>query len=222
MSFWRQAIELAATDLRAELRRGEVLLVTIPFGAVALLLIPFAIGIDAPLLRRIGIGVYWVVVLLFGMLVALRRSAELSGPQRDLLAMLGIDPAARFAGSAAATAALQLAFATVLLPVALILYDATVPGWPLLFALLPLVATALGLLATLLGALAAGSRGAVGLVPLLVAPLAIPILLGATQALDGLQDGQSILGWILLLVLMNLILSVAGVLTAQPLQESAA
>ena len=39
-SFWRQAIELARKDLRTEVRSGEVLMITVPFGAAALMLIP--------------------------------------------------------------------------------------------------------------------------------------------------------------------------------------
>ena len=37
----------------------------IPFGMVALLVVPMAIGIDTPLLDRIGPGLFWVVLLLF-------------------------------------------------------------------------------------------------------------------------------------------------------------
>nr|MDQ2788504.1 heme exporter protein CcmB [Actinomycetota bacterium] len=67
----RQCVELAGKDLRAEARAGEALLVTVPFGAIGLLLVPLAVGTDTPLLREIGPGLYWVVVLLFGVLVTL-------------------------------------------------------------------------------------------------------------------------------------------------------
>ncbi len=108
--FWRQALAVARKDLMMERRTGEVLLVTVPFGAVALLLTPLAVGTDQPLLTRIGAGMYWVVVLLFGILVAIRQSATDDQPQRDLLGLLGIDPAARFAGQAGATLAMVLLF----------------------------------------------------------------------------------------------------------------
>ncbi len=219
VSFWTQAAIIARKDLRTEWRRGEVVAVTIPFGAIALMLIPFAVGVDVPLLRRIGPGIYWSVVLLFGMLVALRQSAADAEAQRDLLGMLGIDPAARYVGQAGANTILLLAFEALLLPVALALYDARITGWPWLFVLIPLVAGGLGQLGTLAGGVVIRARSGAALVPLLVAPLAIPLLLGATQALEGLRLSESILGWILLLVTMNLILAIAGVTTARPLQE---
>ncbi|MBU1228192.1 MAG: heme exporter protein CcmB [Actinobacteria bacterium] len=217
--FWTQAAEMARKDLRTEVRTGEVFLITIPFGAVALMLIPLAVGTDTPLLRNIGPGMFWVVVLLFGVLVATRQSGVEGTPQQDLLSLLGIDPAAQFTGRAGATTLLLLAFELVLGPVALALYDPQPKGWPWIALLVPLVAAGLGLLGTL-AATIASSIASSALVPLLVAPLSVPILLAATQTMDGLRYGNTILGWILLLVTMDLLLAVAGVLSARPLQEA--
>ena len=152
--FWTQALEIARKDLRTEVRTGEVFLITIPFGAVALMLIPLAVGTETALLRNIGSGMYWTIVLLFGVLVALRQSGVEGTTQEDLLSLLGIDPAARFAGRAGATTLLLLAFELVLGPVALALYDPQPKGWLWIAALIPLVAIGLGLLGTLAAAIA--------------------------------------------------------------------
>ena len=217
--FWRQATAILSKDLRAELRTGEVLLITIPFGAVALMLTPMAVGVDAPLLRSIGTGIYWVVVMLFGVLVAMRASGVDAKPQRDLLALLAVDPAATFAGRTMATGVLLLCFEVVLGPVAIALYDIQVEGWPWVIALVPLVATGLALLGTLAGMLAA-NQSSTALVPLLVAPMAVPMLLAASQVMDGLRVDATIVGWLLLLIAMDLLLAVAGVVSARPLQET--
>jgi heme exporter protein B len=218
--FWSQATEIAGKDLRTEVRTGEVLLITIPFGGIALMLIPLAVGTDAPLLRTIGPGMYWAVILLFGVLVALRQSGVEQPAQRDLLALLGVDPAARFVGQAGATTILLLAFELLLAPVALALYNPALRGWGWIAVLIPLVAIGLGLLGTLAATIAA-SIASSALVPLIVAPLSVPILLAASQTMDGLRVGSTIVGWILLLLIMDLLLAVAGVLSAQPLQEAA-
>ncbi len=218
--FWRQALAVAGRDLIGELRSGEVLLVTAPFGGVALLLIPMAIGTDRPLLARIGPGMYWVVVLLFGILVALRRSSAETAPQRDLLGLLGIDPAARFTGQGLANAALLALYATALAPVAVALYDPDLSGWWWMALVLPLTVGGVALLATVAGRLVTALDSGPTLVPLLVAPLAVPLLLGATQALEGLRLGESILGWLLLLAAVDLALAVAGVLGARSLEEA--
>jgi len=197
-----------------------VLWITVPFGAVALLLVPLAIGTDLALLRDIGPGLYWVIVMLFGVLVAVRRTTMDSGGQRDLAARLGIDPAATFVGRVLASGTLLLAFEAVLGVVAVALYDIPLEGWPFLLLILPLAGAGLALLGTLAGTVVATLPSGTALVPLLVAPLAVPLLLGATHALEGLQNDRSILSWMLLMVLVVLVVAIAGVLTARPLQET--
>lgn len=194
--------------------------VTLPFGAIALLLIPLAIGIDAPTLRRIGPGLYWIVVLLFGVLVTVRRTASEGSADRDLAVRLGIDPVAAFFGRALANTGLLLVFQGVVGAVAVTLYDIDLQRWPLLIAVIPAAGLGLGLLGTLAGAIAGGLGGA-NLVPFLVAPLAVPLLLGATQALGtGLAEGDGSLSWVLLIVLVDVILLIVGTLSARPLQET--
>lgn len=219
-ALWPQARAVAKRDLLRERRRGEVTWVTIPFGAVALLLIPLAIGIDTPTLQQIGPGLYWIVVLLFGVLVTVRRTAAEGPADRALTARLGIDPAAAFLGRSTANCGLLLVFEITTGVVAVALYDIELTNWPWLFAVLPLAAIGLALLGTLAGSIAAGAGGA-NLVPFLVAPLSVPLLLGATQALDaGLTDSAGILPWVLLMLLVDLVLLIVGVLTARPLQET--
>jgi heme exporter protein B len=218
-SFWRQVIEIARKDLRTELRSGEVLMITVPFGAAALMLIPLAIGTDAPLLERIGPGMYWSVVLLFGVLVTVRHSASEGRAQQDLLGLLGVEPAAHFVGRAGASFVLLMLFEVVLAPVALALYGSDPAGWWWLLAVLPLVAAGLSLLGTLASSIAASVASST-LVPLIVVPLAVPMLLAATQIVEGLRIDATILGWLLLLVVMDLLLAVAGVLSARALQEA--
>lgn len=220
MSFWRQAFEIARKDLLVESRTAEVVTMTAPFGAAALILIPLAIGTDAPLLSDLGPGLYWIVVLLFGMLVILRKSAVDGQPQRDLVRLLGIDPVARFTGAAVATTVLVLTFEIVLVPVLIALYNPDFGSWPLLLVILPLVAVGMGLLGTIAGGVTTSVGTRTSLTPLLVVPLSLPLLLGATQALEALRLGRSILPWLVLLVAVNLALSVTGVLAARPLEEA--
>jgi len=223
MGFWRQVRAVARKELIAEIRTGEVLLITAPFGAVVLLLIPLAVGTDRPLLTRIGPGMYWVVVLVFGIMVALRQSAIDEPPQRDLMALLGLDPAARFVGQAGATFLLLLLFEVILAPVAGALYNPQLSGWawPALLALLPMFAFGLALLGTLAGWLTVSLTTGRSLVPLMVAPLSVPLLLSATQALEGLRIQASITGWIVLLLTLDLALALVCVLSARPLEEAA-
>ena len=220
MSFWRQAIEIARKDLLVESRTAEVLLMTAPFGAAALIFIPLAIGTDAPLLSQLGAGMYWIVVLLFGVLVILRKSAVDGPPQRDLVRLLGLDPVARFAGGTLATTVLLLGFEVLLAPVVIALYNPDLRGWGWFFVILPLVAGGLALLGTIAGGVTISLGTRTSLTPLLIVPLALPLLLGATQALEGLRLGRGILPWLVLLAAVDLALAVSGVLAARPLEEA--
>jgi heme exporter protein B len=216
----RHIVVLVRSELRNEGRAGEVATVMIPFGAVALLVIPMAVGIDASLLSRIGPGLFWSVVLLFGIVVTQRQSGNAERPQRDLLALLGVDPAARFAATAIASTVLLIAFEVAAGWVTIFLYDPEIVGWGWLVLVLLLVAAGLGMVGTIAGSITGGVGGRGALTPLLVAPIAIPILLGGAQATEGLRVGVGILRWVLVLAVVDVLLALAGVLTARPLEES--
>lgn len=215
-----QTLVSARRDMSRERRRGEVLWVTIPFGVVAMLLIPLAVGADIPRLRELGPGLYWVVVLLFGVLVTVRTTAADSPQQRDLNRLIGLDPAAGFVGRTIASFVFLMAFEVVVGLATIALYDVSLSGWWWLPVILVVTGAGLALIGSLAAAIAGSVASGPALVPLLVAPLAVPLLLGATQALDGLRLGESILPWLLLMVTVVLILLIVGVLTARPLQET--
>lgn len=218
--FWVQARSVADRDLLRERRRGEVLWITIPFGVIALLLVPLAVGTDIPLLRRIGPGLFWVIVMLFGVLVAVRQANTDTSAQRDAAALLGLDPAASFVGQTLTSALLLVGFEVLVGIAAVVFYDLPLQGWPWLLVVFPLVALGLALLGTLAGSIVSSVNAGTALVPLLVAPLSVPLLLAATQALEGLRLGRSILSWLLLMATVVLVLAIVGVLTARPLQET--
>lgn len=218
--FAAQARTVATRDLNRERRSGEVLWVTLPFGAIALLLIPLAVGTDAPLLRQIGPGLYWVIVMLFGVLIAVRQTSAETEAQRDMVALTGMDPAAVFVGRALASFVLILVFQVVLGVVTILLYDIAVAMSVLLPFVFLLAGAGLALLGTLAASIVSTGRSAAALVPLLVAPLSIPLLIGATQAHEALTLGRSSLSWALMMAVTVLLLAVTGVLSARPLQES--
>lgn len=222
MSLGSQMATLMRYELRDEFRGGEVALVVLPFGVVALLTIPMAVGIDTPLLQRIGPGIYWSIVLLFGVLVTQRHSSLAPPAARDMLRMAGVDPAARFAATALATFLLLLGFEVGAGLATVTLYDPALKSWWWLAVLLPLTAAGLAMVGTIAGNIVAGLEARTSLVPLIVVPIAVPLLLGAAQATEGLRVGGSILRWVLLLAIVDTVLALAGVLTARLLEESAA
>lgn len=222
MSFWDQAVEIARVDLQVERRIGDVLRIILPFAVVALLVFPLALGIDLAAITRIGPAVFWVIGVLFGMQVALRQAADDRPERRDLYALLGVDPAARFVGRSMSGSLLMLGFLLALMVATLLLYSPRLAeGWPIPAAAAILL-TSIGLteLGTLAGEVTAGLRNRTALASLIVAPLAIPLVLGGAQTLESLARDTGILPWLLLLFATDLALAVAGVGLARPIEEA--
>lgn len=217
----RQCVELALKDLRLELRAREVGLVIAPFGAVALLLIPMAIDTNTPLLRQLGPGMYWLVVLLFGVLIALRDTAVEAPEQLAVLRLLGIDPAVLLMGRAMANSVLVLLFEVLLVPVSIALYNPDLTGWPWMLLVLPLVAGGLALLGTIANSLARGLSGRSTIGPLLVIPIAVPLLLAAAQATRGAGLGRAPWPWLLLIAVVDIAAILLLLLTAHHQEETA-
>lgn len=220
--FWRQVALLTERDGRIEGRTLEAMAVTVPFGVAALFLIPVGIGPDPALLSEIGWSMAWIVVLLFGMFITFRQTSIESPAERDILTLLGVNPRARFVGRSLASAAFVVVFELVSVPVMLVLYDPPIPtAWWWLVLVAMLVATGLAMIGTLISEVTRGVRGGRSLAPLLVAPAAYPLLVAAAAVNDGLTRGSSILNPLLLLVAADLVLAVIGVITAEPLEETA-
>jgi heme exporter protein B len=222
LSFWPQALEIARVDLTVERRLGDTFRIVLPFAVVALLVFPLALGVDLAAISQLGPAVFWALGILFGMQVALRQAAHDDRERRDLYALLGVDPAARFVGRALSGSVLMLGFLTVLLLAMVLLYSPRLPeGWPLPVVVSGiLVAVGLTELGTLAGEVTAGMANRTALASLIVAPLSIPLVIGSSQALEAMARGTSILPWILILVATDLALAVSGVGLARPLEEA--
>ena len=222
MTFWGQVRAITSYELLIERRSGETWSIITPFAAAALMTIPLAIGVNLPLISSIGWPIFWSVTLLFGMQVAWRHVSSERNAMRDVITLLGVDPAARFTGRVIASGALLSGFMLVIGALTVFLYTpAELERWPLLIVLGLLFAAGLAQLATLASDLTVGLGARSSLAPLLVAPLALPLLIGAAQATDSLLRSSGILPWLLMLVLADLLLAIVGVLTARPLQEAA-
>lgn len=221
MSFWHQTLELARVDLTVERRLGETLRIIAPFALVALAIFPLALGLRLALVSEIGTAVFWAIGVLFGMQVALRRSSSDDPERRDLHALLGVDPSARFAGRVLAGSLLTTVFLVVLFLAMTVLYGPELPESPapVTVAIL-LVAVGLAELGTLAGEITWGLRDRTALASLIVAPLAIPLVIGGSQTLQAIAGDTGILPWVLLMITTDLALAVAGVALARPLEEA--
>lgn len=210
---------IARKNLLLERRAGEVLLVTAPMGAVALLVIPIAVGTNVPLLRQVGPGMFWVVTMLFGTFVVLRQSAVEGPAQVRLLTLAGVPTAVQLIGNAIASAVLLVAFGAVLAPVAVMLYDPSARGWSWLLVVLPGVAAGLALLGSIAEAVLRSLSMRTALGPLIMIPLGLPLLLAATQVVEVVGLGRSPVPWLLLILTVDLVLLLLAIFAGHLVEE---
>lgn len=198
-------IALFLRDLRRAWGSGALWLPVMFFLLVATAF-PFAVGPDAPLLRRAGGGMVWVAALL----AALLPIDRLVRPDReagvlDQLAVRGFaDELIAAVKIAAHAAGFGLPLMIALFPAsALLAQDAERVG--LLATGIAIAIPALASLALLSAALTANHKGGSAIGGLLVLPLAVPMLIFGAGMLD--PSGR---GAIKLLAAVSLLLTVIG------------
>jgi len=177
-------------DLRLSLRHGADTLAVLLFFALTAALFPLAIGPAPETLGRIAPGVVWVCALLAALLPLDRLfGADFEDGSLDQLLLCGLPPAAIALAKAAShwlVTGLPLLLASGPLAVMLRLPDIALPA--LLAGLLP-GTLLLSLLGTMGGAIVLGARRGGVLLPLLILPLAAPVLIFGTAAADAAAGG---------------------------------
>jgi heme exporter protein B len=212
-------LRILRRDLRLAFRqRGDAAMVLFFFILVASLF-PFAVGPEPMLLARIGAGVVWVSALL-AMLLSLERLflADYEDGSLDLMMLSPLPLEAVVLAKSLAhwlTSGLPLILAA---PVIGLVYNIDPEGYLPLLAALALGTPTLSLLGGLGAALTLGARRGGILIPLLILPLAIPVLifgiLGVEAALGGFAARPYLLieGGLLLAALPLAPLATAGAL----------
>lgn len=222
---WRDALLVAGKDLRIEARSRVVLNQVAPFAVLVLVLFAFALGPDRAPMVRAAPGLFWVAVL-FASVLAVQRSTTVESAEgtRDGLRLSGLDPAGVFLGKTAAVA-LQLLLLEVLLAVGVVvLFGASVRSAGTLVTASLAGTAGLAAAGTIYGALSAGLRVRETLLPLLLLPVAAPVLLAGTrswQSALGTVSGSAGDPWLRILLVFAAVYLALGVALFGALQEAA-
>lgn len=209
--FLRQAITIAAKDLRSELRTKEALNASLAFSVVILLLFSFAFDPSSEQFREFSGGLLWLAYSFAGAL-ALNRSfaRELQNDCLDALVASPAPAGSLFLGKALANFALLLAVEMVALVVYIIFYDVRLSGkfWPL-FAVILLGTWAMVVIGTMFSALTVNLHLRELMLPILVYPMLIPALTAAMTLTTDLINGVPLAGdnliWIRVLVAFDVV-----------------
>ncbi len=183
---------LIGRELRLSLRHGADTLAAVLFFVVVIALFPLGVGPGPATLATIAPGVIWAAALLAAILPLERLfGADFEDGSLDQLMLCGLPAAGVAAAKACAhwlTTGLPLLIASVPLAKMLGLPASGLP--PLLLGLLPGTAT-LSLLGTAGAAVVVGARRGGVLLPLLVLPLAVPVLIFGAAAVENSLAGLS-------------------------------
>ena len=206
----RAAGAVAAKDLRQEWRSRAVTVATLFFSGLTLVVLAFAMGRDAQLLRDVAPGALWVALAFAGVIAAAQSyQADLADHALDQLLSAPVPRAAVFLGKLLATWLTTGLLGTVLVPVTALLFDVSFgTGWWLVLAAVWVGTFGFAVVATFYAAMTANLQARESLLPVLMFPIVVPILLGAvraTQAVVHLDDAALAWGWIQLLAGFDLV-----------------
>lgn len=218
----RDALLVAAKDLRLERRARVGTAQVLPFALLVLLLFAFALDVDRGTLETVTSGLFWVVVL-FSSVLAVQRAfgVEADDGVIDALRLSGLSPAAVFLGKVAALV-LQLLVLEAVLAVGVAVFYDTRFGSPAVLVGVAATAT-LGIAAagSVYGALSCRLRSRDTLLPLLLLPLLAPVLIGATRGFEVAMGREAGPGWpwAALLGVFAVVYLVLGAVLFRPLLE---
>ncbi len=214
---FRAVLALVGKDLRQELRSRSVLMATLFFAGITLVIMGFAAGGEAEILRAVGPGMLWVALAFAGVITASQSWVnEFEDGAMEQLLLYPVPRAVIYVGKLLANWIYLAVLALILLPVSVVLFGLELGDrWPLVIVVLLLGTLAFSVIGSFYAALTSSLRARESLLPLLMFPVIIPALLasvGATTELMYFQDTRLALDWLRLLagfVLVYLVICVA-------------
>ncbi|HZD74087.1 MAG TPA: heme exporter protein CcmB [Actinomycetota bacterium] len=223
MSGLRVAWAIAAKDLKVEARGRYAVGMALPFAATLLIAFGLSLGPGRTLLEATAPGLLWLAVL-FAVTLLARRSYEAEAEDGALegLVLAPLDKAAVFAGKTAALTLQLLAVEAAVLAMVTVLFGLPLGGDALaLAATLALGTLGLAAVGGLFGVLTVMPRAREAVLPLLVMPLASPVLIAGVRATALATAGRAgeAGSWLGLLVAFDVVLVAAGTLVFEHLVE---
>ncbi|MCS7060162.1 MAG: heme exporter protein CcmB [Anaerolineae bacterium] len=223
MLYLKQVLAIVRKDARVELRTRDATTAMIVFAIMAIVMLNFALRLRVDSLRPLTPGVLWVMLVFAGTLGLSRSmSAEHTNQCIDGLLMAPCDRSVIFFGKALANALFTLVIALIVTPLMAILFDESLLQWGVLLIV------ALGVVGyagagTLIATMAASTRAREVFLPILLFPLALPLVVASVVATSGFLDRLPFAqfgAWLGVVVTFLIIFWTAGTLLYEYLLEA--
>jgi heme exporter protein CcmB len=221
--FWRAAWLVLRKDVAIEAKSWEVLSTTLFFAVACVLIFAFAFVRDGRAVADAAAGILWIAIAFSGTL-ALGRTFERERYGDTLRALL-LAPAPRasiYVGKLLGMLALLGIAELMLVPLVALLFQAALFSRPLLLAGL-LAGGTLGFCAvgTLFAAMLVRTRSRDVLLPILLYPIAIPVIIagvrGTAALLGDVPDEATATMWIGIMAAFDLVFVTLALWTFEPL-----
>jgi len=214
-NYLRVVLQILRKDIQVEWRGRQGVPVMLVFSLLVVFLFNFALQLTPDLQTSLEAGLLWIS-LAFASTLGLNRSVSLERENRALdgLLLAPVDRSAIFFGKTLSNFLFTLLVALILLPVFSLFYQQNIlhPG---MIGVILLGLGAYTSLGTLLAALSIQTRTRDVLLPILLYPLALPILIAAVEASQGVLAGDPaglLESWLYLLAACNILFTAAGLM----------
>jgi heme exporter protein B len=188
-SFLKAVAAVVWKDLRAEIRSRELFSAMLVFAALMIIIFNFALELDVKVRQSVTAGVLWSTFAFAGTL-GLNRSMAIEKDRGclDGLLLAPVDRSAIYFGKVISNLVFMLIVEVILVPAYSLLYNINlfIPGLLLVILLGSIGYAAVG---TLLATMSTQTRTRDILLPILLLPIAFPLLLAAIKASSGFLAG---------------------------------
>jgi len=202
--FAKQVLAIAWKDALAESRTKEVLSATFVFAVLVLVVFNFAFELRVETTLPLAPGVLWVAITFAGVL-GLGRSfvAERDRGCLEGLMLCPADRGAIYLGKLLGNLLFMVVVEAILLPLFFVLFNlpAFTPG---LLAIVALGSLGFAAVGTLFSAVAVNTRTREVMLPVLLFPMAVPVLIASVKGTGLALEGK---GWDSLLPWLNILIA---------------
>jgi heme exporter protein B len=194
--FWAAVAAIVRKDLRAEIRGRELVGAMGIFALLSVMIFSFALELDREARIEAVSGVLWVTVV-FASILGLNRSLALERDQGNLdgLLLAPVKRSAVYIGKLVGNFIFTAVIALLLLPIMTVLYGITLLDAALIGTLL-LGVLGFTTVGTLLATMTVQTRSREALLPIVMMPVALPMLLAAVRASTAVMNEASSTTWL--------------------------
>lgn len=186
-SLLKATFAIVQKDLAAEFRSRELLSAMLVFSMLVILIFNFALELNIDARKSVTAGVLWTTFAFAGTL-GLNRSMSVEKDRgcMDGLLLAPVDRSAIFFGKAISNLAFMLIVEAIVIPLYAMLYNETRIFQPEFLGVLLLGSIGYIAVGTLLSAMSVQTRTRDVLLPILLFPVAVPVLLASVKASGGI------------------------------------